>query len=234
MEPFEIIMTIINAIAVITIPIIAVIIGQYLQNRSEKRKDKLFIFKTLMISRNGWTPESVRALNIIDIVFADDKNVRARWKEYYDKLCVENPTETELKKIKTAQDKLLEAMAVSLGYKDKVTWETIQNPYIPKGMVDAEQMQREYQNGQLAMAKIAEQVNVALSRYLPDSSVSRHKHTDSRVLSYDLLGSHLSRLNKGHRLVLPRGMNHSRLSILNSPKRVLYDVTDAVHHLDSH
>ena len=158
MEPFEIIMTIINAIAVFTIPIIAVIIGQYLQNRSEKRKDKLFIFKTLMISRNGWTIESVRALNIIDIVFADDKNVRARWKEYYDKLCVENPTETELKKIKTAQDKLLEAMAVSLGYKDKVTWETIQNPYIPKGMVDAEQMQREYQNGQLAMAKIAEQV----------------------------------------------------------------------------
>ena len=111
-----------------------------------------------MVSRNGWTIESVRALNIIDIVFADDKNVRARWKEYYDKLCVENPTETELKKIKTAQDKLLEAMAVSLGYKDKVTWETIQNPYIPKGMVDAEQMQREYQNGQLAMAKIAEQV----------------------------------------------------------------------------
>lgn len=25
-------------------------------------------------------------------------------------------------------------MANSLGYKDKVTWETIQNPYIPKGM----------------------------------------------------------------------------------------------------
>ena len=44
MEPFEIIMTIINVIAVITIPVIAVIIGQYLQNRSEKRKDKLFIF----------------------------------------------------------------------------------------------------------------------------------------------------------------------------------------------
>lgn len=158
MEPFEIIMTIINTLAVIAIPIVSVVVAHHLQNRAEKRKDKLNVFKTLMMSRTGWTVESVRALNIIDIVFADDKNVRARWKKYYDKLCVENPTETELKKIKTAQDKLLEAMAVSLGYKDKVTWETIQNPYIPKGMVDAEQMQREYQNGQLAMAKIAEQV----------------------------------------------------------------------------
>ena len=49
----------------------------------------------------------------------------------------------------------MEAMAVSLGYKDKITWETIQNPYVPKGMVEAEQMQREYQNGQLEWAKLA-------------------------------------------------------------------------------
>lgn len=26
-------------------------------------------------------------------------------------------------------------MAKSLGYKDKVTWETIQNPYVPNGMI---------------------------------------------------------------------------------------------------
>ena len=174
MEPFEIIMTIINTLAVIAIPIVSVVVAHHLQNRAEKRKDKLNVFKTLMMSRTGWTVESVRALNIIDIVFADDKNVRARWKEYYDKLCVENPTETELKKIKTAQDKLLEAMAVSLGYKDKVTWETIQNPYIPKGMVDAEQMQREYQNGQLAMAKIAEQVMQNMQPRKESSAPSSH------------------------------------------------------------
>ena len=49
-------------------------------------------------------------------------------------------------------------MAVSLGYKDKVTWETIQNPYVPKGLIDAERNQQEYQQGQLAMAKIAAQL----------------------------------------------------------------------------
>ena len=31
---------------------------------------------------------------------------------------------------------LLEEMAKNLGYKDRITWETIQNPYVPKGMID--------------------------------------------------------------------------------------------------
>ena len=53
---------ILNLIAIIIIPIIAVIIGQWLQTRSEKRKDKMHIFKTLMTSRvYGWTQESVIA-----------------------------------------------------------------------------------------------------------------------------------------------------------------------------
>ena len=35
------------------------------------------IFKILMTSRIfGWTNESVQAMNLIDIVFADDKDVR--------------------------------------------------------------------------------------------------------------------------------------------------------------
>ena len=166
---------VLNLIAIIIAPIVAVLIGQWFQNRSERRKDKLEIFKSLMIARNGWSPESVRALNIIDIVYADDNNVRLRWKEYYDRLCIESPSDTDLKKIKTAQDKLLEAMAVSLGYKDKVTWETIQNPYVPNGMIEAEKMQREYQNGQLAWARLAE-------RFMNSMANSTIKPQDPRDL----------------------------------------------------
>ena len=137
---------ILNLIAIIIIPIIAVIIGQWLQTRSEKRKDKMHIFKTLMTSRvYGWTQESVYCLNIIDIVFADDREVRNAWKDLYDKYCVQNPDESQLKKIETAQYKLLESMAVSLGYKDKVTWETIQNPYIPQGMLRQIEIQNQSQ-----------------------------------------------------------------------------------------
>lgn len=133
---------ILNLIAIIVIPIVAVLIGQYLQNRAEIRKDKMHIFKVLMTSRiYGWTQESVHCLNIIDIVFSDDENVRNAWKDLYDKYCVQNPDETQLKKIQNAQYKLLETIAKSLGYKDKVTWETIQNPYIPDGMRRQQQEQ---------------------------------------------------------------------------------------------
>lgn len=127
---------ILNLIAIVVIPIVAVLIGQYLQNRAEIRKDKMQIFKTLMTSRiYGWTQESVHCLNIIDIVFADDKTVRDAWKDLYDKYCVQNPDAAQLKKIQNAQYKLLETISKSLGYKDKVTWETIQNPYVPDGMI---------------------------------------------------------------------------------------------------
>lgn len=133
---------ILNLIAIIVIPIVAVLVGQHLQNRAEIRKDKMYIFKVLMTSRiYGWTQESVHCLNIIDIVFSDDQKVRNAWKDLYDKYCVQNPDETQLKKIQNAQYKLLDTMASSLGYKDIVTWETIQNPYIPEGMIRQQQEQ---------------------------------------------------------------------------------------------
>lgn len=142
---------ILNLIAIVVIPLVAVLIGQHLQNRAEIRKDKMHIFKVLMTSRiYSWTQESVHCLNIIDIVFADDKKVRDAWKDLYDKYCVENPNKTQIKKIQNAQYKLLETIANSLGYKDKVTWETIQNPYIPKGMLqqinERNQSQQAYNN----------------------------------------------------------------------------------------
>ena len=48
MEPFEIVMTIINTLAVVAIPIVSVVVAHHLQNRAEKRKDKLNVFKTLI------------------------------------------------------------------------------------------------------------------------------------------------------------------------------------------
>ena len=143
------IIDVLNIIALIFVPIFAVIIGQKLQDRAQKRNDKMQIFKILMTSRIfGWTNESVQAMNLIDIVFADDKAVREQWKVCFDKMCVENPTETELSKIKTEREKLLETMAKSLGYKKIITWESIQNPYIPKGMTELMAQQQAYQKNQ--------------------------------------------------------------------------------------
>lgn len=56
-------MEIINLIALIVVPIAAVYIGQKLQDREQKRKDKIQIFKILMTSRIfGWTNDSVQAM----------------------------------------------------------------------------------------------------------------------------------------------------------------------------
>ena len=41
--------------------------------------------------------------------------------------------------------KLLEEIAKNIGYKNEITWETIQNPYIPRGMVEQWQKQAESQ-----------------------------------------------------------------------------------------
>lgn len=163
---------ILNLIAIIVIPILAVLIAQWLQTRSEKRKDKMLIFKTLMTARiYGWTVDSVHALNVIDIVFANDKKVRAAWKDLNDKYHVSNPDETQLKKIEQAQYKLLEAISNSLGYKDKITWETIQNPYIPDGLRLQMEAQKQSQQAYLNVLN-------GMSRMIPENK------TNSKEESY--------------------------------------------------
>jgi hypothetical protein len=53
--------------------VIAVFIGQHLQSSSERRKDKMSIFRILMTVRlYGWTTDSVYVLNSIDL---GEKNV---------------------------------------------------------------------------------------------------------------------------------------------------------------
>lgn len=166
---------ILNLIAIIIIPILSVLVGQWLQAQSEKRKDKMQIFKTLMTARiYGWTIDSVHALNVIDIVFANDKKVRAAWKELNDKYHVTNPDDQHLKKIEQAQYKLLEAIANSLGYKNKITWETIQNPYIPKGL--ATQMETQKQSQQTYW-----DVLNCMSQMIPQSQLTKdgQNHVDA-------------------------------------------------------
>lgn len=111
---------ILNLIAIVVIPIAAVLIGQHLQNRAEIRKDKMHIFKVLMTSRiYGWTVDSVHALNLIDVVFAKDKAVRAAWKELYEAYSSTEQSDLMANKRKNLMYKLLEEIAKNIGYKKK-------------------------------------------------------------------------------------------------------------------
>ena len=129
-------MFLLNFSAILLGPVIAMCIGRYLQTQATKRDEKMHIFKVLMTSRGAATFEYVIACNTIDIVFSDDKGVRQRWKELYETLHTEQDNDADREAMAKARYRLLEAIALALGYKDKITWETIQNPYNPKWLAD--------------------------------------------------------------------------------------------------
>ena len=130
-------MTWVSIVAVIVAPVAAVLIGQLLQDRAEKRRDKMEVFRAVMTYRYGWSQEAVLALNSIPIVFSKDKPVRDYWKIYYSLLCIQEPNPIEIKQRTDALYKLIESMAMVLGYKDTIKWDDIQNPYIPVGMASS-------------------------------------------------------------------------------------------------
>lgn len=145
-----------NMIAIIVIPLVAVFLGRHLQDRAEKRNDKMEVFKSVMTFRYGWSPEGVKALNNIHIVFSEDNKVRDCWRKYYKELCVQKPNTKDLKRREDAMYDLLENMAKNLGYKDTITREDIRNPYVPQGMVDAINYNNMIQTG---MASLIQQIN---------------------------------------------------------------------------
>lgn len=138
--------TVINIIGMILIPMAIIYITKRVQAKEQNHNDKMNLFKVLMTYRNlGWSVEMVHALNMIDIVFSDDPNVRAAWKTYYEALCIQNPTEEEQSEISNAQYDLLNEMATVLGYKEDILWDAVQKPYLPNGMLNAMSRQEQYQ-----------------------------------------------------------------------------------------
>ena len=149
-------LNIINIIAIIISPIIAFGISNHIQDRKEKRKEKIQILKILMTQR--FSPkniEYVNALNLIDIVFIDSEKVRSAYKNLYslyaNKVNFNNPEEKEnyLLKVKRVETKLIEAIVADLGYKDKITWDAIQEPYIPQWLYDEITKRDQLNNAQL-------------------------------------------------------------------------------------
>ena len=175
MTIFEMIMAIINVVAIIAIPIAAVFIGQWLQGKSEKRKDKMQIFQCLMTRRiTGWTAiEAVNALNTIDIVFSDCEAVRKQWAVLLSKY---RPDITAQEKYRE-QCKLLELMANDLGYKDKITWDIIQNPYYPDGLAKQIEINSQIMNGQVALANAAGQLSQFMGQ--PSKPQEESTHADA-------------------------------------------------------
>lgn len=103
-------------VALVTGPVVAVVITLWHQQRSEKRAAKARLFQALMANRKILPPpfEYVGAVNLIDVVFADEPGVVGLWHEVYDILCIKPVIPAEQLVHKNLE--LLSAMAASLGY----------------------------------------------------------------------------------------------------------------------
>ena len=175
MTTFEKIVSVLNLIAVLLIPVVAVIVGQYLQERVQKRKDKMQIFQCLMTRRiTGWAAlEAVNAINSIDIIFTDNKEIRNQLGVWKSKCRKDIPSEEQYRE----QCKLLELMANDLGYKDKITWDIIQNPYYPEGLNQQLTMNTQIMNGQVEWAKAAGLLSQIMSKPQQNSEDTDHANT---------------------------------------------------------
>ena len=107
----------INIIAIVLGPIIAVLITLIYQSDKEKRGAKTRLFITLMAHRKSYPPTMawVESLNLIDVVFAKHPKVLGLWHEYYD--CLHESTTDYIKRDHKYLELLFE-MANTLGYKN--------------------------------------------------------------------------------------------------------------------
>lgn len=119
----------INLYALILSPIIAIVITLWHQSRKEKREQRMELFLNLIKSRQTFPPtqEFVNALNTIDVIFHNDKNVISTWKDFFSFLFV-LPINVEIYNRKLLD--LLFAMSNSLGY-DKIKQTDLSAFYTP-------------------------------------------------------------------------------------------------------
>lgn len=169
MDTYQIWVTIINIAAVILSPIVALLISNKIQTDKAKRQEKIQILKILMTQRfSVRSIDYVNALNLIDVIFIDSKEVRDAYSNLYSVYAygskVDNDNENEkinyYDKEKKAETKLIEAIIKDTGYKDKITWDAIQEPYIPQWLFDEIKARTEINNVQ---SNLASYINTALN-----------------------------------------------------------------------
>ena len=131
------VLEILNLIAIIVIPIFAVLIGQYLQIKVSKRNEKIRIFKRLMTYRNigYFDMTSVEYLNQIPILFIKDKKVMDAYNNFIQFMNKKDKDLDSNNEIEKAKKKLLETMAHSLHY-SKINWEIIVTLYLPPATIN--------------------------------------------------------------------------------------------------
>jgi type II secretory pathway pseudopilin PulG len=132
-------MEIINIIAILLSPVIAIQVQRFLDKRKQSIERRSQIFEILMATRGArLSVQHIDALNSIDIEFSGKKfsNVINAWKNYFDALCISESTDSVIQKRNDLYSQLLFELAKSTGYKNFTLSEINRNYYYPQGLVD--------------------------------------------------------------------------------------------------
>ena len=140
-----------TALAIVLGPLAGVMFTLWFQRRKETQDAKHRLFSTLMAHRRTRPPtyDWVTALNLIDVVFANDRTVVGLWHSYYDLLC-QNPVNWHLADAKYLD--MMAAMGKGLGYTD-LSQTDISKFYSPQAHCDQHQLATDTQAELLRVLK---------------------------------------------------------------------------------
>ncbi len=123
----------INVGALLLSPVVAVLVTIWIQVHQQTHARKERLFETLMKFRMANPPprELVDALNLIDVVFKSNDEVRRLWKDYFEMLCRPRTSNPEQDVLRAKYLDLLSAIAKDLGY-SRIQQTDIARFYVPQ------------------------------------------------------------------------------------------------------
>jgi hypothetical protein len=150
----------ITVTALIIGPVAAVMITLWYQNRSEKQAAKQRLFSVLMANRlpNPPTNDWVNGLNLVDVVFQNDRAVVEKWHELYDAMN-HPPAQINWQRTGHLRIELLSEMAVALGY-SRLSQTDIDRFYSPQAMGDEAAAQKELRDELVRVLKDTKSLQV--------------------------------------------------------------------------
>jgi hypothetical protein len=112
---------------------------------SEKRRIKLNVFGALMEQRAMYySQDAVRAFNLIDIVFIDNRQVRDAWAELF--ASFDSPKAIPNHEVMRRYRALLSAMAKDIKLGDDLRLDDIERVYFPTALQEEEQLRVCFEN----------------------------------------------------------------------------------------
>ena len=138
-----------TVIAIFLGPILAVLITRKIDDRRFEQMRKMEVFRTLMRTRQmPIHPDHVGALNLVEVEFANNKNVVDAWKEYHKKLGEPLPSLEEkgrhdsvVRERATLLTKLIHEISKVLNLRVQQL-DILEGNYVPQGWHDDDWEQR--------------------------------------------------------------------------------------------